>query len=94
MFTNARSISSIPLPMFDPLSGSATLLVNNMFNMNETYPLTGSITFCTGSVNGNNISGTVKDIWNFTSSSGWTTTNMFNNCLGITNYSSIPAGWK
>jgi len=92
MFEMAQSVSTIPTGMLSPLSSSVVYRMEDFFNMLQVYPLTGSISSCTGSVVGNNISGTVDDVWNFTSPSLYS--NAFNNCFGITNYSSIPAGWK
>jgi hypothetical protein len=92
MFEMAQSVSTIPTGMLSPLSSSVVYRMEDFFNMLQVYPLTGSISFCTGSVQGNNISGNVDDVWNFTNPSLYT--NAFNNCLGITNYASIPAGWK
>jgi hypothetical protein len=79
MFRNMLSLQSIPQNILDPISGSVGSFATNVFSMSTT---------------GNALTGNAPAIWNSPSASSWTSTDFFNNCINLSNYASIPAGWK
>ena len=80
MFRNDRQITSIPPNMFDNITGSIGSYALNTFNMSTTT---------------NALTGNAPQLWNSAySSSTWNVTDFFNNCVHLTNYASIPGGWK
>lgn len=102
-FSNCINISSLPNNLF--YYNSAVTVYNNtfdacrnialpsvLFNLSNLSIVTNFNYFMqTGSTSYSN-TGTIQDVWNYATSA--TSVNAFLNQTSITNYASIPNGWK
>jgi hypothetical protein len=80
MFRSTDNLQSIPSNMFDPITGSIGSFAQRVFSQNSTI---------------NTLTGNAPQLWlSQYSSSTWSVTDFFENCVNLTNYNDIPAGWK
>jgi hypothetical protein len=82
-FRGTTSLTSIPNSIFDNVSGSVaeskSLLLTGIFRQTTTT---------------NALTGNAPTIWSYPYIASAGNTDAFLNCTGLTNYASIPAGWK
>lgn len=74
------SLQSIPPNLFDPLLGSVNSYAFNTFSLPSTAtPI---------------ITGSAPQLWSTPNSNTWNASNFFENQTALSNYASIPGGWK
>jgi hypothetical protein len=76
-------LTSIPNSLFDNISGSAAS--PKTINLSSVFRQTTTV---------NALTGNAPTIWSYPYLTASISTNAFTNCTGLTNYASIPAGWK
>ena len=67
------------------------VLPTRLFNLSNLSIVTNFNNFIGQSTTSNNVTGTIQDIWNYTTA---TSVAAFRNTINIANYASIPAAWK